>query len=499
MGRKRYMKGILSFVGASILFGVLGGVIQAQKLDKGVGPYGEFWKPIPTQRYWAPDYFYSPPEEPKGIYTADECTLCHKALNPGLVKAWAESSHANLDKLQGYQKEKLAEIEKNLGRKLTKVGCIDCHGKVGAEKLDHAKELVMTSSTLCGECHKQEYEEFESEKQYGIPDWKPGRESHAKSYDANLDVDVWAATDKNVVQGCDMCHNIQHKCDSCHTRHAFKASESRRPEACQTCHNGPDHPDIEYYRDSKHGSIYFIEGHTWDWSKQLKDANYISPTCQSCHMYYKGQYSHNMVRKAIMGEGDVLFYDNIFKGIKPTDYIKNSKELMSRREAWIEVCVKCHSPRFSRDYLDSMDKASDSIFQYVSDAYATIKSLYEEGALYPMPENRPRAPAPVTEKYPDLLGGFYGEFWAKDGNPSRIEKDFLYMWENDAFLVRKGLAHMNPNGFTYISWSNLLKKYVDIKSEANTCGGWLHWKRRECGLGSKRKTNSICVYFVINH
>ena len=85
-----------------------------------------------------------------------------------------------------------------------------------------------------------------------------------------------------------------------------------------------------------------------------------------------------------------------------------------------------------------------------------------------MPENRPKAPAPVTEKYPDLLGGFYGEFWAKDGNPSKIEKDFLYMWENDAFLVRKGLAHMNPNGFTYISWSNLLKKYVDIQSEANT-------------------------------
>ena len=62
----------------------------------------------------------------------------------------------------------------------------------------------------------------------------------------------------------------------------------------------------------------------------------------------------------------------------------------------------------------------------------------------------------------------YGEFWAKDGNPSKIEKDFLYMWENDAFLVRKGLAHMNPNGFTYISWLNLLKKYMDIQSEANT-------------------------------
>ncbi|UJS16372.1 MAG: hypothetical protein L3J17_10640 [Candidatus Jettenia sp.] len=88
---------------------------------------------------------------------------------------------------------------------------------------------------------------------------------------------------------------------------------------------------------------------------------------------------------------------------------------------WIEVCVR-YSQRFFRDYLDSMNKASDSIFHYVSDAYATIKSLYEEGILYPMPENRPKAPAPVTEKYPDLLDGFYGEFLAKGGNPSRIEK-----------------------------------------------------------------------------
>lgn len=106
------MRGGVSFVGALMIFGVFSGVIQAKSLDKGVGPYGEFWKPIPTQRYWAPDYFYSPPEDPRGVYNADECTLCHKALNPGLVKAWAESSHANLDKLQDYQKEKLAEIEK---------------------------------------------------------------------------------------------------------------------------------------------------------------------------------------------------------------------------------------------------------------------------------------------------------------------------------------------------------------------------------------------------
>lgn len=84
------MKGVLSvFIGA-VVFSVSVSVLYAKGLDKGVCPYGEFRKPIPTQRYWAPDYFYMPPEEPKGVYNVDECTICYKALNSGLVRAWEE-------------------------------------------------------------------------------------------------------------------------------------------------------------------------------------------------------------------------------------------------------------------------------------------------------------------------------------------------------------------------------------------------------------------------
>ncbi len=439
-------------------------------MDKGVGPFAEHWKPIPTHKYWVPNYFYTPPAEPKGVFSRADCVICHKVINPLLVKAWHESRHADFSRLLPYQKENLEEIKKSVGTEINEVGCIDCHGKVGAEKIDHSKELVMPAPKLCGECHKKELDEFESEKTTAIPDWPEGRESHAKSYDAGLTVDVWAAQDKNVVQGCDMCHNIQHKCDSCHTRHAFKASEARRPEACATCHNGPDHPDIEYYSNSKHGTIYKIEGHGWDWDKQLKDSMPAAPTCAFCHMQFKGKFSHNMAQKAIMGEGDVLFYNNLYTSppIKPSEYINSKPELLSRREAWIETCMLCHAGRFAREYLTSMDLASDSVFAYVKESYDLLKSLYEEKSLYPMPEKRPHAPAPVEEKMPDTLGGFYGEFWAKNGNPSRIEKDFLYIWENDAFLVRKGMAHCDPNAFTYVSWSNLLKKYIDMQSESFT-------------------------------
>jgi hydroxylamine dehydrogenase len=60
------MKGISSvFIGA-VVFSVSVSVLYAKGLAKGVGPYGELWKLIPTQRYWAPDYFYTLSKEPKG-------------------------------------------------------------------------------------------------------------------------------------------------------------------------------------------------------------------------------------------------------------------------------------------------------------------------------------------------------------------------------------------------------------------------------------------------
>jgi len=38
------------------------------------------------------------------------------------------------------------------------------HGGVGAEQIEHAKDLMMPVSELCGECHKRELGEFESER-----------------------------------------------------------------------------------------------------------------------------------------------------------------------------------------------------------------------------------------------------------------------------------------------------------------------------------------------
>ena len=49
------------------------------------------------------------------------------------------------------------------------------------------------------------------------------------------------------------------KCDSCHTRHTFSAAEAEEPEACGTCHMGPDHEQIDMWQKSKHGVVYTTE------------------------------------------------------------------------------------------------------------------------------------------------------------------------------------------------------------------------------------------------
>ena len=118
---------------------------------KGVGPYAEHWKPIPMHRYWAPSYYYTPPANPQGEYGRNDCVLCHKSINPLLVKAWERSRHADFSKLLPYQQEYLKNINENLGREITEVSCIDCHGGVGVEKIDHAKDLIMPTSELCGQ------------------------------------------------------------------------------------------------------------------------------------------------------------------------------------------------------------------------------------------------------------------------------------------------------------------------------------------------------------
>ncbi len=65
-----------------------------------------------------------------------------------------------------------------------------------------------------------------------------------------------------------------------------------RPEACDQCHPAPDHPQIEIYEESKHGTICHAEGARWAWRPENRawqaGADYRAPTCAACHMSAAG-------------------------------------------------------------------------------------------------------------------------------------------------------------------------------------------------------------------
>ncbi len=443
----------------------------------GKGSLSKFWEPIPITKYLNPLDFYEPPANPQVDATRAQCVQCHTAITPGWVHSWTKSVHNNLEDIRNlpdtdsraYKKGMITEVEGNLrsmgllneGEPLKEVGCIDCHMGVGKEHGLHQTELRLPDAAACGQCHVQQFGERESERDtqtWPQGQWSPGHPSHALSYKANVELAIWAAMEqREVAEGCTFCHTTQNTCNSCHTRHEFSAVEARKPEACAMCHNGVDHNEFEDYMLSKHGTVYQTRGDTWDWNARLADAmgkgGMNAPTCQFCHFEYKGEFTHNVVRKVRWGfEPSTKIAENL------TD-----PWFEERKEAWVGTCSNCHSGRFARAYLEFIDKGTIDGVKITEDAKVVLTKLYSDGLLPGQKTNRPAPPEPVKEEGP---GQFFNLFWQKGNNPSAVEYEFAEMWEHHKIKHFKGLAHANPGGYTYTEgWSQLIKSAVRINDE----------------------------------
>lgn len=443
----------------------------------GKGKFANLWKPLPIQMYWDPIDFYTPPppERVKGVSDAKECINCHKKESPGFYAGWKKSWHARLGELRKlksgdrlyYKKQKLQEIEDNLRaqgllgkqEELKEVSCIHCHGGVNVKQVDHAKNLRLPDRASCGVCHLKEFVESEAEKEQKWPQgqWPEGHPSHALDWRANVETAIWAGmSQRAIAQGCDGCHYNQNKCDGCHTRHTFSTVEARKPEACAICHNGVDHNEFENYQLSKHGTVYYTQGNTWDWEVPLKDAiakgGQTAPTCAYCHFEYKGEFSHNLIRK-------------VRWAFNPTPEIANNlgnEWFEKRQQAWVSTCSNCHSKRFAETYLQTADQAILAGLEKEQEAKKVVQALYNEGLLVGQKTNRPAPPAPTK----DAPGDFLQLFWAQGNNPTAVEREYAEMWEHDIIRLYKGVTHMNPGGYTYSQgWLPLLGRYSKIMDE----------------------------------
>ncbi len=465
----------------------------------GKGTMGKYWEPIPYSMYLDPATFYTPPTSMKEVASRKECVECHTDESPVWVQAWKRSTHANLDKIRKlkssdplyYKKAKLEGVEKNLrsmgklGAKesLKEVGCIDCHVDINAKKsADHSKDLIMPTADVCGTCHLQEFAERESERDTLIwpnGQWPDGRPSHALDYKANVETTVWAAMpQREIADGCTMCHTNQNKCDSCHTRHEFSAAESRKPEACATCHSGVDHNNWEAYSMSKHGKMVSMLGNKWNWDVQLKDAyakgGQNAPTCAGCHMEYEGDFTHNMVRK--IRWANYPFVPGIAENI-------NSEWSEERLDSWVVTCTQCHSERMARSYLELMDKGTLSGLAKYQEARELVEVLHEDKLLTGQKTNRPAPPAPEKPGFHQ----FTQLFWSEGNNPASMELKILEMGENSLAKMHVGLAHVNPGGWTYTEgWGPMNRAYVEIQDENTKIREMIALQERVQKLEAKR-------------
>jgi len=279
-----------------------------------------------------------------------------------------------------------------------------------------------------------------------------------------------------------MCHYNQAKCDGCHTRHEFATTEARKPEACSTCHNGVDHNEYEQFLLSKHGTAYLTHGKDWNWNARLQDAidkgGQIGPTCVTCHMEYKGQYTHNVTRKVRWG---FLPFQSIVDNL-------DHPWFQERKEAWVGTCSGCHSPRFARTYLDMADSGIKEGVKLVESTRKVVQKLYDDGLLIGQKTNRPAPPEP--EK--DEPGAFNSLFFSKGNNPTIVDRTFAEMWEQHIARYMKGLQHVNPGGWTYShGWSDLIKDQTIINEYDTVLRERAQMEQRvqklEAAAGTKKK------------
>lgn len=186
---------------------------------------------------------------------------------------------------------------------------------------------------------------------------------------------------------CYGCHNIGKpaldgsvgQCQKCHLRHTFSLEQARKPETCNACHIGPDHPQYEIYIESPHGISYLTGGDHWNWEAEpgtLTTTDFPAATCAICHMsgFGTSPTTHDV--------GDRLTW-NLFAPIstRRPDWEGNMEQMHG-------VCLSCHNQNFIDDFYPAADKATERVNEWVKESDQIMANLQDQGLLteYPFDE-----------------------------------------------------------------------------------------------------------------
>jgi hypothetical protein len=314
----------------------------------------------------------------------NECVVCHTRTTPGIVEQYGHSSMAAAE-----------------------VSCQDCH-EVEADypgAVEHEGTHVLGSPTtaMCEKCHAAEVAQF-NQSRHSLPAYvamwgtEPLTPEQVAMFEAipeggfapdKMRNALFAMEGPDVTRfACEGCHNIGKpaadgsvgECQQCHLRHEFSLEQARKPETCNACHIGPDHPQWEIYQESPHGIAYATGGNNWHWEADpgtLSVEDFPAPTCATCHLSGFGASgtTHDV--------GDRLTWF-LFAPIS------------ERRPAWQDnqvrmqnVCRECHNGEFVETFYEDADKLTEAINAWVVESNEVIAPLQEQGLLTDEPFDEP--------------------------------------------------------------------------------------------------------------
>ncbi|MCR4321606.1 MAG: hypothetical protein NUV74_14875, partial [Candidatus Brocadiaceae bacterium] len=91
---------------------------------------------------------------------------------------------------------------------------------------------------------------------------------------------------------------------------------------------------------------------------------FTNAPCVTCHMQ---DGEHNVTKTSTV---------YTFMGTSLVDH--GAYRYKATRDAWINTCKGCHSPRFARDHLNAMDEAVKLSFTKYREAMGILMALYAD-------------------------------------------------------------------------------------------------------------------------
>ncbi|MHC1781652.1 MAG: multiheme c-type cytochrome [Anaerolineaceae bacterium] len=359
--------------------------------------------------------------------SSDGCVTCHRSSTPGIVSQYGHSIMAAAN-----------------------VTCRDCHevdrNYPGA--VEHEGDFVLRSPTSarCEKCHQSETAQY-NQSRHGLPAFV------AVSGAQNLPPDLLTqyksipegqfTPDKSrnalaVIEGegitrfaCETCHDVGKpaedgsigQCQKCHLRHEFSLEQVRKPETCNACHIGPDHPQWEIYVESPHGIAYHTGGYRWNWEAapgSLTVEDFPASTCSTCHFSGFGTAgtTHDV--------GDRLSW-YLFAPIS------------ERRPAWQDnlvrmqgVCLECHNKEFIDTFYKDADIATLRVNELVVESNDIMKPLVDGNLV-------------TAEAFDQPIDYTYFELWHHWGRTAKfgtwMQGPDYTQWHG-AYEMVKGLAEL---------------------------------------------------------